>query len=205
MDAAPTRLRRSRGPGALEGWPLVGWCALALGLGLAALLAAAGTDEAGVRAAVRATARSSVLLFLPAFAASSLQRLWRSRTSAWLLRNRRQVGVSFAVSHALHGATIFWLALGWPDSFRETVPTTTLVFGSAGYAFVAAMTATSFDRSAAWLGRRRWKRLHTTGAWYLWGVFFASYVLPAFSKPARIPFAVAVLGTLGLRIAARSR
>jgi hypothetical protein len=154
---------------------------------------------------VRATARSSVAIFLLAFSGSSLQRLWRSPASAWLLRNRRQVGLSFAVSHALHGALLIWLALGWPGSFWSKTPLTTLVLGGLGFAFVAALAATSFDRSAAWLGRRRWKGLHTTGAWYLWGVFFASYVLPALGRPERIPFAVAVLAAAGLRLAAKRR
>jgi DMSO/TMAO reductase YedYZ heme-binding membrane subunit len=204
MDAATARARR-RAPALLEGWSLVGWCSLALVLGLAALLAATGTDEAGVRAGVRATARSSVLIFRRACAAASLARLWRSPARAWLLRNRRQIGVSFAVSHALHGAFLIWFALGWPDTFRDTVSTSTLVFGSLGYVFVAAMTATSFDRSAAWLGRRRWKLLHTTGIWILWGIFFATFVPAALRLPSRIPFALALVAALFLRIAANLR
>jgi DMSO/TMAO reductase YedYZ heme-binding membrane subunit len=144
-----------------------------------------------------------VAIFLLAFSASSLHRLWRSPASAWLLRNRRQIGVSFAVSHALHAAFLVWFALGWPDSFRDTVAASTLAFGSLGYVFVAAMTATSFDRSAAWLGRRRWKLLHGTGAWVLWGIFFATFVPAALRLPSRIPFALALLAALGLRIAAR--
>jgi hypothetical protein len=30
------------------------------------------------------------------------------------------------------------------------------------------MTATSFDRTAAWLGTRRWRLLHLMGGWYIW-------------------------------------
>jgi hypothetical protein len=180
----------------------VGVCSLVLVLGLATLLAVVGAGESGVRAGVRATARSSLLLFLPAFVASSLRRLWVSPISAWMLRNRRQIGVSFAVSHALHGALILWLALGWPKSFWSNTSLVTIVLGGIGFAFVAALAATSSDRAVAWLGRQRWKRLHRTGVWYLWIVFFASYVPPAFGQPSRIPYAAAIVGALGLRVAA---
>jgi hypothetical protein len=30
------------------------------------------------------------------------------------------------------------------------------------------MTATSFDRTAAWLGAGRWRLLHLIGGWYIW-------------------------------------
>jgi hypothetical protein len=38
----------------------------------------------------------------------------------------------------------------------------------AAYVFIAAMTATSFDRTAAWLGPRKWRVLHLVGGWYIW-------------------------------------
>ncbi len=63
----------------LEGWLLVGWSALALGAMRALLLAVHGAREEGLRVVIRATARTSLALFLAAFAASSLRRLWRSR------------------------------------------------------------------------------------------------------------------------------
>jgi hypothetical protein len=30
------------------------------------------------------------------------------------------------------------------------------------------MAATSFDRTAAWLGPRKWRLLHLLGGWYIW-------------------------------------
>jgi DMSO/TMAO reductase YedYZ heme-binding membrane subunit len=139
------------------------------------VLLAEGTGESGVRLLIRATARSSLLIFTFAFSASSLRRLWQSDATAWLLRNRRQIGVSFAVSHFIHLAAIVALVRGWPDSFWAETPTLTLVGGGTGYVFIAAMTATSFDRSAAWLGRRSWRRLHLTGSWVIWSIFAFSY------------------------------
>ncbi|NIU76183.1 MAG: hypothetical protein GWN71_22250, partial [Gammaproteobacteria bacterium] len=41
-----------------------------------------------------------------AFSASGLRALWRVDATKWLLVNRRYVGVSYAVSHALHAAAL---------------------------------------------------------------------------------------------------
>ena len=76
------------------------------------ILALVGSDEPGLRMAIRATARTSVVFFTLAFAASALRRRWPNAATSWLLRNRRQLGVSFASSHAIHLVMILWLC-GW--------------------------------------------------------------------------------------------
>jgi hypothetical protein len=187
----------------LEGWPIVGWAVLALGAGFAGILVASGADEEGIRTAIRATARSSLVLFSAASAASSLRRLRPGPATAWLLRNRRQLGVSFGVSHALHALGIALLAARFGDRFQPEPPT--LVFGGLGYALAAAMVATSFDRSAAWLGRRRWRALHTTGIWYLSFIFAQNYAFAALRSPLYLALAVLALGTPALRIAVAVR
>lgn len=195
----------SRGPkrrGAFEGWTIVGWATLLLTAMIAALGAAGGWGEDGLRLLARATARTSVSLFLPAFAAAGLERWLRRGWTAWLLRNRRYVGVSFAVSHTLHLAII--LTLGAVTAGRPFAdPDPSLIFGGLAYLFIAAMAATSFDRTAAWLGPRRWKLLHTVGGYYLWGIFALNYVGKAFSDPLYVPFALAVIGVLVLRVTFR--
>ena len=85
---------------------LVGWSSLALVAMCGALLLQHGAGEEGLRVLIRATARTSLVLFAGAFAASGLRRVWRSPASAWLVKNRRYVGLSFAVSHGLHLAAI---------------------------------------------------------------------------------------------------
>jgi len=184
--------------GRFEGPSLVGWASLALAAMTVAVLAVAGTGEDGVRMLIRATARSSLAFFSLAFAASSLRRLLHVPATAWLLRNRRYLGLSFAVSHAIHLAGIVALDVGWPEQFART-STTTLVGGGIGYVFVAAMAATSNDRAVAWLGRRL---LHLTGSWLLWGIFASSYVPRAVRTPGYLPLAVAPIAVLGLRVAA---
>jgi hypothetical protein len=169
----------------------------------AAILALAGSGEEGMRMVVRATARTSVVLFGLAFATSSLKRLWPSDATRWLLANRRYVGVSFATSHAAHLLALLGLA-DW--SFATLVATsnwTGLILGGLGYVFIAAMTATSFDRTAAWLGPRRWQRLHTAGGWYLWFIFFASFAPRVGASLASALPTLWMLAVLAVRVRAR--
>jgi DMSO/TMAO reductase YedYZ heme-binding membrane subunit len=187
----------------MNGWPIVGWATLAVAAIVAVILAVIGTDEAGLRMAIRATARTSVVFFSLAFAASALRRRWPSAATAWLLRNRRQLGVSFAASHAIHLLAILALC-GWTWSgLVARTPTATLVGGGIAYVFIVLMTATSFDTTAAWLGPRRWRRLHAIGAWYNWAIFALNFVVLAFTSPVYWPFAALLAGALAARIAAR--
>jgi sulfoxide reductase heme-binding subunit YedZ len=167
---------------------------------VAALLAVAGTGEPGIRLVIRATARSSVVLFTAAFVAAALQRAWPGTASRWMLANRRYLGVSFAVSHLAHLVAIVALS-GW--SLERAVAAAgpaAIILGGIAYVFVAAMTATSFDRTAAWLGPRAWSRLHTTGVYVLWTVFFASFAPRIAESALYWPFALGLLAALVLRL-----
>lgn len=185
----------------LQGWRIVGIaCALLVALQLA-LFALAGADEAGIRTAIRVSARVSFAIFLLAYVAAPARQFWRTPATAWLLRNRRHVGVSFAVAHFLHLFDIALLALLLGDAFR--MEAAVLYGGGLAYVLLTAMTLTSFDRSARWLGPRRWKLLHSTGLHWLWTVFTVFDWTPlAFESPAYLPLALAGWGALGLRVAA---
>ena len=186
----------------LSGWPLVGWCALLLVALFAGHLLVLGTSEAGIRAVVRRSAQTSLGLFCAAFMASSLAQLTSHPAARWLSRNRRYVGVSFAVSHTAHLMALIALARA-SEAFVAALTPVTLIGGGAAYLFIAAMVATSFDRSAAWLGTRRWQRLHRAGMYYLWLLFVGSYLPRALVSPAYVPASVLLLAALGVRIAAR--
>ena len=185
-----------------NGWQLLAVCAAALTLMcLAILLYLPGMG--GIHAALRATARTSLLFFALAFSASALCRLWPGTWSRWQLRNRRYLGLSFATSHTLHLMLIGAFALSDPQELREDVDTLTLVLGGIAYAFIFAMAATSFDRTAAWIGARRWKILHTVGSYYIWLIFLRVFTMSAGEDP-RYWLGVAILGTVMLlKIVAR--
>ena len=188
-----------------ERWGIAFWIFVGLVCLHAAILAVLGWNEEAVRTVVRASARASLLLFLLAFSASSLRRLWRTRASAWLLRSRRYLGVSFAVSHGLHLISLIVLGSVFPDRFYSELNPFVPVAGSIAYLFIAAMAATSFDRSAAWLGPRRWKLLHKTGGYVILAVFGVDFAEMALVNPFYAPFALAIVAVLGLRVAARLR
>jgi DMSO/TMAO reductase YedYZ heme-binding membrane subunit len=191
--------------GRLEGWPIVGWSALVLVAMAGMLLGVYGTQEEGVRVLIRSTARTSFVLLLAAFVASSARRLWRSDATSWLLRNRRYLGVSFAASHTLHLAGILMLVTRWPDSFWLKTSNVTIFGGGLGYLFVTAMALTSSDAAVRRLGMQRWKLMHRVGIWFLFGIFLLNYGPAGLSRPAYLPASLAVLGALGLRIAAQVR
>ena len=173
--------------------------ALALTLMCVALLALYGAGEDGLRVVVRATARTSVVLFAAAFAASGLRRLWRAPWSAWLLRCRRQVGLAFAYSHLLHLLAILALVFTVP-SFGPTVSPVTVIGGGAGYVLIAAMAATSTDAALKRLGRRRWRALHLAGLWVVFGIFAQSYLPRALHNPNYVPPAAILIAALIVRL-----
>jgi DMSO/TMAO reductase YedYZ heme-binding membrane subunit len=82
----------------------------------------------------------------------------------------------------------------------------TIVVGGLAYLLLAGMTVTSFDRTAAWLGRTWWRRLHLAGSYLLWLVFLQSYVGRAIRQSVLYaPLALAFVAALALRLWARRR
>lgn len=150
-----------------SGWPLLGLLAALLLAAAGLAYGFAGGDTAGLRAVIRLTARTSLVLFLAAFTAAALLRLAPAAPTHWLRRNRRQLGLGFAVSHLIHLAAIVLLAGRDPVLFWQLTNVGNIVSGGLAYLFILAMAATSFDRSAAWLGPRAWRVLHWTGGYFL--------------------------------------
>lgn len=183
--------------GGIEGGRL--W--LLLAAGVTAMVAIVLTMDSGVegsRLAVRATARTSFALFLIAFTASSLVRLWPGETTRWLVRNRRWFGLGFAWSHMLHLLAILRLF----GNYAEQVPAppmATIVGGGIAYVFIAAMAATSFDGAVRWMGAKNWQRLHKVGVWYVWIVFMTSYGKRALVMPEYIPPVLLLIAAAALR------
>ena len=158
-----------------EGWPLVAVLTLVL-IALSVWIAGMRQFEVeGVRSVIRFTARTSLVLFCLAFSAGALARLWPNAWTHWQRRNRRYLGVSFAASHAIHAVAIICFAAMSPPLFREATSAASFIFGGIGYAFIIAMTATSFDRSAEAIGPRAWRILHLSGGYYLLLQFMVSF------------------------------
>jgi sulfoxide reductase heme-binding subunit YedZ len=189
----------------MNGWRLTGLLSLLVGAMTLWLMASRGWDIDGVRLAIRATARTSLVLFALAFTAEAMVELMPSDATRWQRRNRRYLGVSFAVSHFIHLGAIVALAALDRELFWKLTNIATIALAGTAYLFIAAMTATSFDRTAAWLGPRRWHRLHLIGGWYIWISFAAAVGKRVPFDSFYWPMAVLVLAAAVVRLIAMFR
>jgi methionine sulfoxide reductase heme-binding subunit len=184
----------------LNGWPLTRGLALAVTVMAFAIAAAHQFDTEGMRAVIRATARTSLLLFGLAYTASALHRLWPGAWTRWQRRNRRYLGVAFGASHGVHAVAIVSLVLVAPELFGAVASTDMLIFGGLGYAVIAAMVATSFDRTAAIIGPRAWRILHATGAHFVWLSFIITFGKRTGPHPAYWGFIAVLVLVMAVRL-----
>ena len=182
-----TRFRHSRS----TGQKVMSWCQ---GVGTAHPTPAEARHELGLW-----TAWAGLALFLATFASRPFCDLWRSRASRWLLSRRSTLGLCFALTMAVHLVLILIVPFVLAEPGREDPSLVTLLGGGVGYAFIAAMALFSFDRSAAWISPRAWRRLHRVGAWVLWSIFLFT-LAPAVANNVGY-----LLPTAGLLLAAALR
>lgn len=163
-----------------SGSGLRGWTLFAL-LSLAVLLFATSTMlwhtelVDALRSAIRVTARTSFVLFLLTFLASSLVILLPNPGTKALLRERRFLGLSFAFSHLVHGILILMYAQMFPETFWNGRTATANIPGSVGYLFILLLAVTSFPVLVRLLGFNLWKLLHSTGSWVIAAIFCLSF------------------------------
>ena len=185
-----------------EGWRLFVVLALTL-LALSILIAGMrGFEVGGVRMVIRFTARSSLLFFCLAFSAAALARLWPNGWTRWQRRNRRSLGVTFAASHGIHAVAISAFAAMDPPGYAAATSIASYIFGGIGYAFIIAMTATSFDRTAKALGAIAWRRLHLIGGYYLLFQFTVSFGKRIPDMPLYALFLIPLVAVFALRMIA---
>jgi DMSO/TMAO reductase YedYZ heme-binding membrane subunit len=188
-----------------NGWRLTGLMSLLLAAMSVFFLISHNWDVEGLRLVIRATARTSLVLFLLAFTAGAMAELVPGEPTRWQRRNRRYLGVSFAVSHAIHLAALFALARIDADLFWKLTNIANITLAGAAYVLLAAMTATSFDHTAAWLGVRRWRLLHLIGGWYIWISFAVSVGKRLPQGPIYWAMFALVLAAAIVRLVAMSR
>lgn len=179
-----------------NGWSVVAIFTLLLAIAIGSIAIVHGIDESSFRIAIRSTARISVVLFLGTFIATAVRKLYPGKIGNWLLKNRRYLGISFAVSHFVHALAIIGLAIVATNSVHADSGAT------LGYVFIGLMTLTSFDRPAKLLGYRSWKILHGTGSYYLWIAFVVAFskripTNPGFYAPITVLLIMALLLKIG--------
>lgn len=181
----------------LAGWPLLWLWTAALTL-ICLPLAVLQADEEGMRQLIRLTARTSLLTFLLAFGAAAAYRCWPSPWTRWQLANRRYLGLAFVLSHAYHAIAILALLYISPEAFAGK-GMAAFAPQLMAYAFIVAMGLTSFDHTAAWLGRRSWSRLHLVGGYYLLFSFLLAFGKRVPEQPFYLLAVLPCLLVLGLR------
>jgi len=140
-------------------------------------------------------------------AISSIQILFPGPLSMWLMRNRKYIGLCFAVAMAWQGLFIFIMSYFFHDYyyadvylFRDEIE------GSIGYIFLPAMVVTSFNFGRQYLNSKQWKLLHKSGIYFLWAYPFSVYWwgLSYYENPVPLDYVYYWSGFLafGLRIAA---
>jgi hypothetical protein len=188
----------------MNGWRLTRLLSLLL-VAMAAAFLATHVEVEGLRLTIRSTARTSLVLFALAFSASAVASLAPGGFTRWQRRNRRYLGVAFAASHFIHLLALIALArVDAPLFWALTNPVNIALAGTA-YLLLAAMTATSFDRTAAWLGPRRWRLLHLVGGWYIWITFAVSVGKRLPQGPIYWAMMVLVLAIAIVRLIAMAR
>ena len=175
---------------------------LALSIGAVGSGFLSGSDHLeGAQLAARWTSRVGLPIFLIAYLASSLYRLWRNELTAALIARRRQWGLAFTWTHSVHlvALTYFLTIAGTPPVLA------TVLGGGLAYLMIYLMALTSNNWSVKRLGAN-WKRIHSFGIHYIWFIYIVTYA-GRFGDPGlqHIGFIGSglLLGAFSLRLIAR--
>jgi len=153
---------------------------------------------------LRITARISFVFFLCAFAGRGLLRFWPGVFSRWLDASKRAWLFSLAASHTFHLAFIVTLAvnLGGAEFVRQ-VRMPTIVVGGIAYLFIYTLVLAAAFPSGPRLFQST--RFQAVGYYLLWAIFAFVFLGSVVHSLFYLPFAVAALAGLALRIFAATR
>jgi len=170
-----------------------------------------GTDlatAAGVSHMIGFAVRFAVPLIFLVVAASAVHNLFPGPLSVWWVRNRKYIGMCFAVAMAWQGLFIFMMSNFFRSYYFEEI----YLFrdeleGTTGYIFLTAMVVTSFQFGRKFLSQKQWKLLHRVGIYFLWAYPFSTYwwtVGSYYGEPGPIDYFYYWMGfvAFALRIAA---
>lgn len=150
---------------------------------------------------IRWTARTSLVLFALAYVARPANALWPSAATKWLMRERKWLGDSFALSHLIHAVAIAVVAFeDWDAFIAGRLKSTWLAVFA--YLVLFAMAITSIDRIRKAMSKRAWTALHRPGMHLFWIVFLGSYARRLSHGPIPIIGTIILVAIAGVRAAA---
>jgi len=162
---------------AINKWRLF-WL-ISIPMSIVMVIAMMGADMStglGVSTMISFSVRWAVPFIYLVVAASSVQMLFPGAFTNWWLRNRKYIGMCFAVAMAWQGLFIFIMS----NFFREYYYADVYLLrdeleGSIGYIFLPAMVVTSFGFARKYLNQKQWKLIHKSGIYFLWAYPFSVY------------------------------
>ena len=147
---------------AINEWRLF-WL-IAIPMSLAIIIELMGADMStgpGVSSMIGFSVRFAVPFIFLVVAASSVQILFPGPFPMWWLRNRKYIGMCFAVAMAWQGTFIFIMSNFFRDHYYDKVYLLRdELEGTIGYIFLCAMVVTSFDFGRKLLSSKQWNLLH---------------------------------------------
>jgi hypothetical protein len=162
---------------ALNGWGLF-WL-VSLPISVIIVIAMRGVDlstGAGVSEMIGFSVRLAIPFINLVVAASAIGILFSGPFPEWWLRNRRYIGLCFAVAMAWQGTFIAVMSLFFRDYYYEDVYyLRDEIEGSVGYIFLTAMFASTFVFNRKHLNPQQWKVIHKSGLYFLWAYAFSVY------------------------------
>ena len=130
----------------------------------------------GVSTMIGFSVRFAVPFIFLVVAASSTQVLFPGPFPMWLLRNRKYLGMCFAVAMAWQGFFIAMMSIFFRDYYYGDIYLLRdELEGSVGYIFLPAMVLTSFHFVRKHLSQKQWKLIHKTGLYFLFAYPFSVY------------------------------
>lgn len=161
----------------LNGWYLFGLVSLPVSaMVIAEMVSVDMSSGEGVSHMIGYAVRFAIPLIFVVIAASAMQRLFPGPLTNWWLRNRKYLGLSFAVAMAWQGLFIFIMSNWYRNYYYSDIYLLRdEIEGSVGYIFLAAMVVTSFRFGRKHLTAKQWKFLHTSGVYFLWAYPFSVY------------------------------
>ena len=162
---------------AINQWNLF-WL-VSIPMSIVMIVASMGADLStgpGVSEMIGFSVRWAVPFIFLVVAISSLQILFPGPLPMWLLRNRKYIGLCFAVAMAWQGLFIFIMSTFFREYYFEDVYLLRdELEGSIGYIFLPAMVLTSFQFVRKHLSTKQWKLIHKSGLYFLFAYPFSVY------------------------------
>ena len=162
---------------AINGWNLFWLISLPMcAIMMVAMMGRDMTSGPGVSEMIGFSVRFAVPIIFLVTAISALHYLLPGPVTAWLMRNRKYIGLCFAVAMAWQGFFIALMSGIHRDYYFENV----FFFrdeleGSTGYLFLVAMVITSFQFVRKHLSPQQWRLIHLSGLYFLWAYPFSTY------------------------------